>query len=128
MAGDGISRRTVLLGLGGAATAALVAVAAGVALTDDDPSADQPGDVTRDAVIRIGAAYRAAYPADDDREMLRREVGDLGGLSGADLADRLATLDERVRADFAAGNVVLVDGWLLARTEARAAALVSLVA
>jgi hypothetical protein len=125
----GVSRRTVLLGLGGAATAAFVAVAAGVTLGDRDDTADDGGERTSDAsVARVGEAYRAAYPDEDDRALLERELPDLDGARGAELEDRLRLLDERVRQDFADGDVVLVDGWLLARTEARAAALVSILA
>jgi hypothetical protein len=36
-------------------------------------------------------------------------------------------LDQLVLADFARGDTVLLDGWLLARTEARQCALCSLL-
>jgi hypothetical protein len=126
----GVSRRTVLLGLGGAATAAFVAVAAGVTLADRDDSSDDAGGdrTTEESVVRVGEAYRAAYPDEDDQSLLERELPDLDGARGAELDARLRLLDERVRQDFADGDVVLVDGWLLSRTEARAAALVSIVA
>jgi hypothetical protein len=44
-----------------------------------------------------------------------------------DSAAELELLDDAVRADYVQGDVVLVDGWLLSRTEARLYALVTLV-
>lgn len=129
---DGVSRRTVVLGLGGAATAALVAVLVGTQLADDDPTtvddqgpADQPS--TDEAIKRVGEAYRSAYPEDDSRDALEAALPRLEGLSGQQVQEQLATLRDQVRADFADGRVVTVDGWLLAVTEARAAALVSIL-
>lgn len=135
-AGRRVSRRAVVVGIGGAATAAAVAVLVGTQLDDDgdggaprdasgDAGADVPSD--REAVRRVGDAYRAAYPEEDDVEVLRAALPDFDGLSGAEVQAQLSTLREQVRADFAEGNVVMVDGWLLAATEARAAALVSLL-
>jgi hypothetical protein len=127
-----VSRRAVVAGIGGAATAAVVAVlvgrqldegegeeAAGSPRANDEPSDDE-------AIKRVGEAYRAAYPDEDDVEVLEAALPRFDGLSGQQVQDQLSTLRDQVRADFADGNVVLVDGWLLAATEARAAALVSL--
>lgn len=55
----------------------------------------------------LGRWLRAAHPACTPAECLVR----------AGVRD-LATLPSRVAADFAAGRVVAVDGWLLSRTEA----------
>jgi hypothetical protein len=123
----GVSRRAVVLGLGGAATAALVAIVVGTQLDGtDDTSVDVPSD--DEAIQRVGESYRSAYPDEDDVEVLEAALPDFEGLSGREVQDRLDTLNQQVRADFAAGDTVNVDGWLLAVTEARAAALVSLLA
>jgi hypothetical protein len=118
-----------VLGIGGAATAALVAALVGTQLADDgssrSPSVDAPSD--DEAIKRVGEAYRAAYPEEDDVEVLRAALPSFDGLSGQEAQDRLGTLRDQVRADFAAGDIVTVDGWILAATEARAAALVSML-
>jgi hypothetical protein len=55
----------------------------------------------------IGAALRASYPTCSRGECRTR----------AALAD-LANLPARAAADFAAGHTVIVEGWILSRTEA----------
>ena len=71
---------------------------------------------------RIGERYLAAHPEERSRALLVADVGPVGddGLAS------FARLRDRVRDDFAARRTVTVDGWLLARTEARAAALLAL--
>jgi hypothetical protein len=63
------------------------------------------------AARAIGAAYLRAYPHD--------------ALADARAAARLARTEiaARVRDDFAAGRVVMLDGWMLSVTEARLCAL-----
>jgi hypothetical protein len=55
----------------------------------------------------LGAALRAAHPDCTAQECLVR----------AALPD-LSVLPARSAADFAAGDIVAVDGWILSRTEA----------
>lgn len=80
----------------------------------------------QDAVRALGVSYRAAAPQEATAAALRE------ALASAARADRpwpwspLPTLEALVRADFAADRVISVDGWLLAVTEARQCALVSL--
>lgn len=64
-----------------------------------------------DALIRLGAVYAADEPA---------EAANLARLADGLPADRTAAR-RSVAADFTAGHVVVVDGWVLARTEARLA-------
>jgi hypothetical protein len=72
-------------------------------------------------LVAIGTRYRELYPDDDPSEV------------GGAVPDREGRVDvppapvfaERVRADFDAGDVVDVDGWVLARSEARLAALLT---
>lgn len=122
-----------MLGLGGAAGLALVGAVVGTRLMDDDDDpderttgADRPS--TDEAIERVGAAYRKTYPDEDDVEVLRASLPQFDGLSGQEVQEQLGTLRDQVRSDFAEGRIVMVDGWLLAVTEARAAALVSLLA
>lgn len=77
-----------------------------------------------DRVRQLGRSYRMAVPAEDDRETLAAALrNELGTGAPSTLRSRL---DARVRADFAAGRTVTVQGWVLARTEARQCALFSL--
>jgi hypothetical protein len=78
----------------------------------------------------LGRAYRAAYPAEAVAATLSRLLClDLGladapdSRSVPDRQELLAALDARVRAQFSAGQTVVVQGWVLARTEARLCAL-----
>jgi len=79
------------------------------------------------AAARIGRAYLADRPADEALggflDRLARRVRDAAPLDPPAVR---AWLGAEVRADFAAGRLVLVDGWLLAPSEAAAMALVAL--
>lgn len=82
-----------------------------------------------DAAAVLGAAYRTAVPAEATAEALADAIlADLGWparrLRDRELGERLLT---RVREDHAADRIVNVEGWTLARTEARLVALRSLV-
>jgi|ERR1700683_3412312 hypothetical protein len=76
----------------------------------------------------IGRSYRAQYPAEEHPGVLTGLIRSSLGLgeSAAAPPNRdalISVLDARVRAEFGAGNIVRVDGWVLARTEARLCAL-----
>lgn len=137
-----ISRRAALGVLGGAA-AAVAAAVAGVRLVGDD---DRPGDAGSpggteapggsagardelDGIRRIGEAYLTAHPEQAGREELLEALG--GGQPGgvdpeAEPEEILAGLEAAIREDFAEARTVVLDGWHLSVTEARAAALVAL--
>ena len=77
-----------------------------------------------DRVRQLGAHYRASTPNENSADALRAALS-----SGHRLRIpfiKSASLDDRIRDDFAAGRTVVVDGWVLAVTEARQAALFSL--
>ena len=73
----------------------------------------------------IGTAYLSAYPAERDAISLLRHLLGPATLQGPD--DFRRRIAVRRRQDFVEGDVVLVDGWILARSEARAAALTVLL-
>lgn len=82
----------------------------------------------RDAARRIGWRYLAVAPEERSTTRLRRLLFD-----GADvdvgpemLAHLRRLIDMKRRHDFSIGNTVVLDGWLLARTEARLCALATL--
>lgn len=70
------------------------------------------------AVREIGEAYRALVPAESDRASLETAIQ-------ADLRAASSSNADPVRADFAAGRVIVVRDWVLSRTEARQCALFS---
>ena len=74
-------------------------------------------EVPRGLVV-IGTRYRELHPDDD-----WNAVGE--DLPRQDGARALDALTDRVRTDFETGDVVDVDGWVLARSEARAAAVLA---
>ena len=128
---------------GGGALAVVLGGGLAWLLTDDDPpdGASSSGDAsdaaatstdtlpapTGDAptfddvdpgIIAVGTAYVAAYPDDDLPSLL----ADLPTDSDDPIADAATTTAE----EFAAGDTVVIDGWVLARSEARASALIAL--
>jgi hypothetical protein len=114
---------------------ALSILAAGAALpTLEGCAAPSPAQLASllpsgDAAAVLGAAYRAAVPVEATAEALADAIlSDLGWparrLRGRELGERLLA---HVRDDHAADRVVSVEGWTLARTEARLVALRSLV-
>jgi hypothetical protein len=76
---------------------------------------------------RIGRSYLAQVPEDADPDRLAAillgEQGANAGMSADALRARFALARMR---DFEAGDTVIVDGWVLARTEARLCALTAL--
>lgn len=74
---------------------------------------------------RLGRQYRRAFPEENSSaaltEILRRSAT---GENGFDLSTKLKF---RVQREFAEGRTVVLDGWVLARTEARQCALFSLL-
>jgi hypothetical protein len=75
-------------------------------------------------VRELGNRYRASTPSESTATALREAIANGHGLRIP--FARNASLDDEIRDDFAAGRTVLVDGWVLSRTEARQAALFSL--
>lgn len=112
-----LGRRALLRWLGGATLVALGVVRPGAAADGEA--------VAEAALARIGRRYLALVPADGDVAALRSALGMTGG---ADVIALGARLDAAVRRDFAQGDVLAIDAWILSRTELRAAALVALTA
>jgi len=77
------------------------------------------------SAVAIGQRYLALHPAEADVERLKASLFD--GLDVARTAALRARLAEGRRRDFASGRTVIVDGWILARTELRACALLTLL-
>ena len=103
------------------------------------PGGTAPGSAGRLAAVlrqpasaaRIGRAYLAAHPAEAELTLLVEGV--VGGwddaegwLERAGPGELRARLRAQIRADFAARRTVSVQGWVLARTEARLFGLAAL--
>jgi hypothetical protein len=71
----------------------------------------------------LGRRYRAAHPEEDSRDALVGALRAKIDPGSSSLHDRL---DAQIRADFARGRIVQLDGWILSVTEARQCALYSL--
>jgi hypothetical protein len=70
---------------------------------------------------RLGALYLARHPPERDLTHLTRV------LLGAHAMPEMSALFESVARDWRSHDVALLDGWLLARTEARVCALLHLM-
>lgn len=123
--GPRVSRRAVLGAIGGAVVGVSTA---GVVAWDRWWSTGGGHVIPPDAngIARIGHAYLAGVPDEADRDRLRDLLAEAGapGLEGGE--EELARLEPVVRAEARDDELVIVDGWVLARSEARAAGLVAL--
>ena len=93
-----------------------------------DKSLDHPALVAilgPQRVRQLGAHYRAATPGENDAGVLRAAISNAGRASWLQRI-RQRSVDGQIRDDFAVGRTVVVDGWVLALTEARQCALYSL--
>lgn len=75
---------------------------------------------------RIGSAWLRMAPV-DAASIAGRLAADLEAVPGINPAILRLRLASCIAADFGAGRVETVDGWILARTELRLAALAALV-
>jgi hypothetical protein len=112
--------------LGMAAAGAAMTLAGSVGI-DRDPASDSHTlahpelliALGPQAVREIGEAYRRLVPAENDRAALERALrAELGATRSS---------EDPVRADFAAGRVIVVREWMLSQTESRQCALFSLL-
>ena len=77
-------------------------------------------------VRALGAHYRANVPSENSASALRDAIATQR--SRLHLPWFQKSIDDTVHDDFATGRTVVVDGWVLAVTEARQCALFSLAA
>ena len=92
--------------------------------TEAEPSSTTMSPLTPDelppGVMAVGTAYIALRPDEGDVESL------LTALPSPD-GDVLAAARDAIVADFSSGDTVAIDGWMLAVSEARAAAVLTLL-
>lgn len=71
-------------------------------------------------VRQIAQRYLALHPAEADREQLERRVESrLAGCGAHGFVEFRKDIAREVRADFAEGRIVVLDGWVVSVLEAR---------
>jgi hypothetical protein len=127
---NGTITRRELLALLAAGAALLAGVPAADAVALRAPTAPDELTAWLDATLggadlsAVAAAWRERHPAESTADALARYV-----LAGRRRGEPLASfLARAVASEHAAGRAELLDGWFLAPTEARLAALLSLTA
>lgn len=127
-----LDRRGVLI-VGGVVAAGVAAYGAagviGVAKRCSEFAAASEG--AAQAAGRIGLAYLRVHPEEASEAGLLAAVAGRSAVARAlnaapDAAAVFRIMDDVVRADFATGEIVKCDGWILAKSEARACALLAL--
>lgn len=68
-----------------------------------------------DTIRAVGESYRTIAPEERREDVLVKL-----------LSEQPSALEEKIKDDFRKGDMVLVDGWILSKTEARQCALFSL--
>lgn len=81
----------------------------------------------RDYAEAIGHLYLAQEPAERNASDLLRQLPEIAAQAGPGTPAGIRTaLAARRQADFVGGDTVLLDGWIIARSEARLCALAAL--
>jgi hypothetical protein len=124
-----LTRRRLLIaaaGLGAAVVAGPIAMWPVVErFAASDPAALLRGLVThRGAAVALGRSYLEANPTEAHRADLVRNL--VGARVPASTSRASREVASRIRADYRAGRTVVVEGWVLSRTEARLCALIAL--
>lgn len=85
--------------------------------------------LTDSELHRVGLLYRAAYPQENSIHVMVNRLLDARPTAAAVAAGPVVAghLARQIAADFAAGRTVILDGWVLALTEARQCALYSML-
>jgi len=82
-------------------------------------------------IMEIGQAYGKTYPdeysiSDLEKLLTKTETGKT--IAGSETAEMInSTLNEMVKKDFQTGDTVVLNGWILSKTEARQCALFTLI-
>lgn len=115
-----ISRRQALALLAGTGAAIGLGVVAVRERDDDAAAPDTAPPLPLGDIAFIGERYLRTHPTEASAEALTRAVG------VENEANPFRVLQDRIHDDLDRGEVVVVDGWVLARTEARLCALAAL--
>lgn len=77
-----------------------------------------------ETIKKIGNQYRLQMPSENSERSL---VKNLKAVTSEVSLANAPNLEEIIKKDFETGNTIIVDGWILSRTEARQCALFSLI-
>ena len=75
-----------------------------------------------DTIVAIGRSYVSQTPEEKNENDLVKAL--IGSISGS-TEEIVNTLNEKVKNDFYKGDIVMIDGWMLSRTEARQCGIIS---
>jgi len=82
-------------------------------------------------IMEIGQAYGKTYPDEysiSDLEQLVTKTETGKSIAGSETAEMInSTLNAMVKKDFQTGDTVVLNGWILSKTEARQCALFTLI-
>src|SRR6187401_2877697 len=78
-------------------------------------------------LVAIGKAYGAAHPDEYSLRKLERKLAEDNVSSDTPPNKIFATLDKAIQSDFDSGSIVILQGWVLSKIEARQCALFSLM-
>jgi hypothetical protein len=123
-----INRRLFLIGVGSVVVAG-VGTERAAAWARRRPVLSWASDVSAAASARnLGVEYLTRYPDEADRSILLGHLAGLVSLSAlmGDDDRAVAGFNDRLRRDFAEGDIVRMGGWLLSRTELRLCALAAM--
>jgi hypothetical protein len=127
-----LSRRHILAAIGAAGALETARGWAAARVGTPDPAVERLVGLFkhRDSARAIGAAYLALHPAEANTdhlvEVITHPPEDPLLIAHAGDAELRAWVRRRQAHDFATGNIVKLDGWLLSATEARLCALAAL--
>jgi len=124
-----LTRRRLLLAAAGLAAAVVAGPIAMWPVVErfaaGDPAALLRGLVThRGAAVALGRSYLEGNPTEAHRADLVRNL--VGGGVPASTSRASREVASRIRADYRSGRTVVIEGWVLSRTEARLCALIAL--
>jgi len=82
-------------------------------------------------IREIGEAYGKTYPAEysiNDLEKLLIKTENGKSITGSETSEEIrSTLNAEVKNDFQTGDTLVLNGWILSKTEARQCALFTLI-
>jgi ribosomal protein S8E len=79
---------------------------------------------------KIGTKYRQLVPAENEKRKLTDLIlTDISGkkIKTSDKLHIIELIDQKIHEEFAAYNIMIIDGWVITTTEARQCALFSLI-